>query len=494
LTSGDVAVLSYARISDDTERDGHGVTDQHRVNRRTAKRLGWRVVAELTDNDRSASKARVVRDAFEEMLVALRAGRLADGTVVHGVVLLNEDRLARRAGDYERFVEALTAEDGRVYADERGPKDLYAEDVEGMGLVGVAFAKIESRKAQRRMRRSHRARAEDGKPVGGTRPFGWQDDRRTLDPAEALHLAQAARDFAAGRALNSIVRGWQDAGVKTSLGNEWTMRSLKLALENPRICGWRRMGGELVTDEHGVPVVGQWEPIVDTETWLAVDATMRARKGRAVGSDGVAGALLPVDVREFRYLLSGILRCGKPKPDGGVCNAAMRVMDRRKNGRHIYQCVPRAHGGCSGVARHGPKTDEYVSEAVLAKLEERTARSTVATPWTGQAALDEVQQRLDELGRSWRSGVVTSELFFANVGPLEDERARLRNEQSRHAVSVQRRVTNVEDIRRRWYAGELDIPQKRVYIREALHAVVVLPAGRGRAPFNPDLLVPIWRE
>jgi hypothetical protein len=39
-------------------------------------------------------------------------------------VVLNEDRLARRARDHERFVEALTADDGGVLADERGNKDL----------------------------------------------------------------------------------------------------------------------------------------------------------------------------------------------------------------------------------------------------------------------------------------------------------------------------------------------------------------------------------
>jgi hypothetical protein len=35
---------------------------------------------------------------------------------------------------------------------------------------------------------------------------------------------------------------------------------------------------------------------------------------------------------------------------------------------------------------------------------------------------------------------------------------------------------------------------KRTYVREALHAVIVRPAGRGRTAFNPDLLDPVWRE
>src|ERR1700712_3804059 len=56
-----VPVVSYARISADTARDEHGVVDQHKVNLETAKRLGWAVVHEITDNDRSASKLGVVR-------------------------------------------------------------------------------------------------------------------------------------------------------------------------------------------------------------------------------------------------------------------------------------------------------------------------------------------------------------------------------------------------------------------------------------------------
>lgn len=248
-----VGARSMSTASSGPSDQGRRAGRQHKVNRRTAQRLGWEVVAELTDNDRSASKAGVIREAFEAMLKAITVGRLADGTKVRGVAVLNEDRLARRAGDYERFVEALTADDGRVFADERGPKDLYAEDVEGLGLVGVAFSKIESRKARRRLRRFHRDRAENGQPAGGTRAFGWAADRRSLDPDEAPLVAKAAKEFAAGRSLNSIAREWIAAGVRTSVGNQWSVRSLRLTLANPRLCGWRMLHGEIVTDDSGDP-------------------------------------------------------------------------------------------------------------------------------------------------------------------------------------------------------------------------------------------------
>jgi DNA invertase Pin-like site-specific DNA recombinase len=500
MTADPTPIISYARISSDAERDAHGVSDQHRVNRRTAKRLGLRVVAELTDNDRSASKAHVRREAFEEMLKALAVGRLSDGTAVLGVVILNEDRLARRAGDYERFVEALTAEDGRVFADERGVKDLYAEDVEGMGLVGVAFSKIESRKVRRRMRRFHRARAEDGKPAGGTRPFGWADDRLSLHPDEAPLLAAAAHDFAAGRSLNSIVRDWVRLGVRTTLDNDWTARSLRVTLANPRLCGWRRLHGEIVTGDDGQPVAGAWTPVVDVQTWQAIDAIVQARKSRSVGPSGDTGAFLAADFAEHRYLLSGIVRCGKPKADGSLCGCAMRARRfRGKEGFFHYICQPKAQGGCAGVGRDGPKVDEYVSEMALAKLEEREMRAVDIDGWDGADELNRCQGRLDELGREWRAGGISNAFFFANVRKLEEQFSRLRLEERRYAARARRRTVDVDDIRRRWYAspedGGFDIMQKRAYIREALYAVIVHPVHRrGRAAFDPGLLEPIWRD
>ncbi|MCX5145798.1 hypothetical protein OHB36_03215 [Streptomyces sp. NBC_00320] len=71
----------------------------------------------------------------------------------------------------------------------------------------------------------------------------------------------------------------------------------------------------------------------------------------------------------------------------------------------------------------------------------------------------------------------------------------LRADRTRHALSRQRAAEVTGDVRERWTSGRLDLAQKRALIREALHAVIVLPVGGGgRRPFNPDLLVPKWRD
>lgn len=498
--SDDVPVVAYSRISEDGEEDERGVTHQQRTNDKTAARLRWTIVAHIVDNDISASKANVVREGFEVLVSGLSAGTLPNGTPFSGVLAVHEDRLFRRAGDYERFVEALISKPGRRFADARGEKDLYSETAEGFGLVGVAFAKIEARKVQRRMRQWHRDRADDGASPGGTRPFGWLPDRLTKDPKEAPLLKKAAEEFANSRSLNSIVRDWQSRGVLTTLGNQWTQRSLRATLANPRLCGWRRINGELIRDGSGEPVRGNWEPIVDPETWLAIDAILAARRGRRIDRSGAPADDLPGDHREHKFLLGGILRCGKTLPDGTACNARLRVTHQRDCAHHIYACPAKGAGGCGGLGRRGDKVDEYITELVLAKLEERTAMAEPAA-WTGGEELERIGRKLATLRQEWQDDKISDDLFFGTVRQLETRQRELRNERARHAAVAQREATDTADIRRRWNVppeeGGLDISQKRAYIREALYAIIVLPVGRGKGSrnnFNPDLLVPIWRE
>jgi DNA invertase Pin-like site-specific DNA recombinase len=495
-------VASYARISADTRRDEHGVQDQHKLNRQTADRYGWTIVHEFTDNDKSAAKASVTRDEFENMLRALRAGRLSDGTPVRGAVVTADDRLARRPGDYERFVEAITYQDGRVYADARGPKDLYSEDVESMGLFGAVISKMEVRKMQRRMRNSHRARADQGTPPGGTRPFGWRDDRLTLDAEEAELLRRAAKDFAAGRSLNSIVNEWQRQGVVTTLGNRWTSTSLRKTLSNPRLCGWREINGELVRGPGGHPVVGKWKPILSPGEWLAIRAIFDARRGRQFYRDGTVGKILPPEHREPHHLLTGILRCGRPASDGSLCNTPLRVNSHPHVKSHLYSCPAKSAGGCGGISRRGDLIDEFVSEAVLAKLEERAMTAHEVEPWTGEAELARQREKLAKLRSRWEGDEISDELFFSTVKPLEERIRQLRADQAKHALAAERlsrsAATDISSLRARWYKAEEDgglpLSQKRTYLREALHAVIVHPAGGGRRAFNPDLLELIWRE
>lgn len=495
-----IPVVDYARASSDKAKDEHTVKDQQRANEQTAERLGCRIVARFKDNDKSAAKEGVYRDDFEEMLKVLHAGKLADGTPVMGAIAVADDRLIRRAGDYERFVDAITYEEGRVYADKRGFKDLYSEDVESMGLMGAVISRMEVKKTRRRVRQWHRSRAERGVRPGGRRPFGWKEDRITLDPIEAALLRSAVESFIAGGSISSIVRDWQRKGAVTSLGNQWKYNSLKSILTNPRLCGWRMINDELVRDADDEPVVGEWEPIITPEQWQAVQAIMQGRRGKQIGPTGEPLHALPRDHREHRYLLGGILRCGRILPDGTMCGAKLRAAKDPRSERHRYICRAKQSGGCAGLARRGDKIDEFVSEAVLAKLEQRSvAAKEDIGPWLGERELMEKEEQLRELRTRFAKRTISNSLFFGEAERLEPEIAQLRADRQSYELAAHKAAVNVTDIRRRWYSetddDRLEISQKRTYIHEALHAVIVHPVGKGYGnKFDPDLLEPIWRE
>ncbi|MGI5165417.1 recombinase family protein [Spirillospora sp. CA-253888] len=283
-------------------------------------------------------------------------------------------------------------------------------------------------------------------------------------------------------------------------GPEWTTTSLKVMLQNPRLCGWRMINGELVRGPDDEPVVGQWSAIITPDQWRSVNAIFTARKGRSVNKDGLTGAALPHDFREHRYLLTGFLRCGRLRPDGSMCGARLRVTRQRDCKQHIYSCPPKTSGGCGGLGRRGDKVDEFISEAVLAKLEAQSmARAQTIGPWPGEDDLRAVETQIRELHDQWRARKISNELFFSEIPALESEQGRLRAERDRYALTAERAATDMTDVRRRWYSENdddgLDISQKRAYIREALHAVIIHPIGRGgRIKFNPDLLEPVWRE
>ncbi|MEV6860273.1 zinc ribbon domain-containing protein [Streptosporangium subroseum] len=209
------------------------------------------------------------------------------------------------------------------------------------------------------------------------------------------------------------------------------------------------------------------------------------------------------DYRDHTYLLSGILRCGRTRPDGTLCNTPLRTNRKKDAGHHTYTCLSKSQGGCGGVSRRGDLVDEYVSEAVLAKLEEAAfTASTAQSAWGREGELEDVKSRLGELTRQWNAGNISNDLFFKLVPGLEQEAARLREEAAGFTASVELRQvranTDVAEIRRRWYLPETEggfpISTKRAYIREALHAVIMHPVGQGQKIFNPDLLQPVWRE
>ncbi|MEV7178262.1 recombinase family protein [Kitasatospora sp. NPDC093679] len=479
-------VVCYARISfDGRAKDAHGIEDQHRDLTDQAGAFGWLVVYRYTDNDKSASKEEVVRDDFEQMLADLAAGRTSEGYPVHGVMAVNDDRLYRRPGDWERYLRAFTAHEGRVYWDSNGLQDLYAEGFEIKGLLGVAMSLAETRKKQRRARASHRSRAIRGQSVSAWRPFGWEDDKITLRPVEAAAVHKAVHDVIAGASISEITRQWKEAGYLTARGNLFQYQSVKQVLMNARLCGYREVNGELVRDSDDQPIVGEWEPIITPKAWFALVATIR---GRGNGGQPTGGLV-------HKYLLTGILRCGATLKDGTKCNAPLKGEKANQwvKYKHGYFCKKTVDGGCNGTWKRGDETDKHVTRLVLAKLKADAAAAVTDVPdWERGEELEAALRRRNTLEQRWHGGEIDDEQFFRNLPPIEKAIKELRADEARNLAAKAAAEEATADVEKEWETKTL--AQKRELIKKALHAVIALPSGQGNKPFDVNQLIPVWKS
>ena len=143
-------------------------------------------------------------------------------------------------------------------------------------------------------------------------------------------------------------------------------RNLSRTLGNPLYGGWLAYKGEIITR------LAEVEPIMDADTYDAVQAKLGARKrGRR---------------QTGKYPLSGVLACGNPAcPRRGTMAGYTR-----SGGRRAYVCAP-ANGGCGQSVLAEP-VEASVRDAGAGRAGRRGAAGRGCAPPT--PSLDEQRAKL----------------------------------------------------------------------------------------------------
>jgi len=466
-----VTVGVYARISKDDDERALGVARQTADCHAIAAVRRWTVAGPYTDNDLSAFKAQVRRPAFERMLQDLKAG-LLDGLVVYDL-----DRLARQPADLERILSIFDSRPSLRFATVQGDLDLMSSDGRTMARVLIAFANKSSMDTSRRTARKHLELAQAGEPVGGTRPFGWQRDKRTLEPAEAGALSTAASDVINGTALHTVAAQWNAKGLVTPRGNTWEKTILKRVLLSPRLAGWRVYRGAIAVDQQGTRVRGAWTPILTDDTWEALTAVLRDPKRTGDPRNHVGAR---------RYLLSGVVACG-------LCSTPMYGAWYKKGNRHNYTCpIPTGSpGGCGKVAITGPPVDALISSLVITRLSEESVQPS-PREWDGVEELAELKGRRAQIMSAFASGSLRAEAAFPAAESLSARIDQMAADRAEHRRAEFRSAAVPSDVTAAWHGWSLD--QRREQTRDLLSAVLIKPAVRKGAPFNPSRISAVWRQ
>ena len=434
---------------------------------RLEARQGWTVEERYVDDDVSAYSGKP-RPAYRRMLDDVRSGHL------DAVVVWDLDRLHRQPRELEEFFDLCKAANVSRLASVSGDVDLSTHDGQFLARILGAVAAKESDDKSRRIRRKKEADAQAGKIAGGgSRPYGYEDDKRTVRESEAIVIRECAARLLAGEALRSICSGLNDRGVPTSTGGEWQAQTLSRMLRSARISGQREHKGEIVAD-------AEWPPIITAAETTRIRALLSDPDRR---TNKVAR----------RYLLVRLLRCG-------LCGETL-VSRPKAGGARAYQCAKGpGFSGCGRMSVMAEPLEQFVVEAVLYRLDSPELAAAMsgqpgdpdAERW--QAEIEQSREQLEELaGMYGRREIGLSEWQAART-PIERRVTDARKQLGRltRTTALAGQIGHATELRERWQT--LPLTRQHAIVAAVLDHITVAPAARpGYNKFDPGRFTPIWR-
>jgi len=481
----EVRCVIYARQS--KTRDGsESIETQVEACKAACERLGYEVVAVLAEppstsgyknRGRSREKFKVLLSGFIdgdwEMVIAYKTDRLSRGGGPGWAPLL--EAIEKAGLDLDRAVAT--------------PSGFVSEFEIG---IRATMDREESKKISDRGKDIAERKAKQGKPQGGRRPFGYQEDRETLDEVEAAALREMASRVLSGQSFKSIAWWLNAEGITTSTGRPFYPVTVRNLLHKVRYAGLR------VHEGKEYPAV--WEPVFDAETWEKLKLNLQLR------SEAYADVPKPRS-----YLLTGVVFCG-------ACGMPMNGMTKRDHPgrplRRTYQCrvqgdVQKRHG-CGGVTRNADALEHWVRESIFAHLNSGSLLELLGA--TGEDAQvirellsdrDGQRARLNQFVDDYATGLLTRVQFERAKTTAESELQRIERLLARQVSTheVLSMLPAGRSIVEAW--NEESDDWKRNLIRGLIERIIVkpsvlkpfyqMPDGRV-ARFDPTAIVIEWRS
>jgi site-specific DNA recombinase len=452
--------MIYCRISQDRNGQSAGVTRQEADARALAKAKKWHIHDVIVENDMSAA-GRKTRPGFDLLLQNIESGT---ASVVIAWAL---DRLTRNRRDTLRLIEACQKK-GATIALVRGsdldmstPAGRLTADL----LAAVARSEIET-KADRQARAAVQA-AEQGRWIGGRRPFGYQADGVTIREPEAQAVRDAYQWLLDGVSLRQAANRWNDRGLWTPQAvGPWDGSTISRCLKKPRYAGLRSHKGVIVGE-------AKWPALVDVDTWASCQAIMNNPDRRSPRGD--------------QKLLTGVALCG-------VCDGPIHAGGGAP-GRGVYRCAStQGH-----FSRKREPVDEYVSEVMVARLSRPDAAELFTkSTGTGNTSVmhreaDQLRKRLDGLAEAYADGALTASQLRKGSERLKKALAEVENRiaEAHQIPKAARALVTSTDVRAAWES--LVVADQREIIR-ALAVVRLDSPGRGSWKFRPETVRIEWKQ
>jgi site-specific DNA recombinase len=477
--SGATHCAIYVRISLDFEGTGVAVERQTKDALALAEQLGWRVDEVYRDNNISAS-GKKPRPEYLRLIAALEEGRH------NALICYDLDRLTRSPVEVEHIIELAERKNIKL-ATVGGNVNLATPEGRLHARIKASVARHEIEQTSKRIRRMMQDRAEKGLPHGAP-GYGYRrvDGKDVLEPAEAAVIREIADRLLSGESVRAITeslnerevpppytedqRRRMNAGRKRDFEPDsvkWSRVTLRAVVLRERNAGLRRHQGRIIGR-------GDWEAIYDEDTYHRLH-TLLDNPDRKLTTGSA-----------YRYLLSGIGKCGK-------CGARIRVIlgPRSRNGkrekRKAYVCSK-----CHGISRNVDSVDSLITKLVTRRLAMPDAKAIFRAepdPLLITEA-NRLRAKLDFVAGQFARDEIDGEQLTLITGAV---RPKLK------AIEAQLRPAPVDlsdlatpDIAKRW--KDLPLERRRAVV-DFLLDITLLPRGKD-APrrFDPNSVKVEWKR
>lgn len=190
------------------------------------------------------------------------------------------------------------------------------------------------------------------------------------------------------------------------------------------------------------------------------------------------------------YLLTGLVRCGRPFTGGQQCGASLHGCPTSDS--YLYRCRTALDGGCGRISRQGPAVDDLITRYALTALDRQGVFDAwSAIPWPDTHRLETAKHHKAALQEQWYAAEISDSDYFSQLRQEETEIKRLVNEQQAWLIRHRPGSHQHADARAHW--DGLSMIEKRGILFGLLESVIILPGTKGSHRFEPSTIIPVWR-
>ena len=464
----------YLRMSLDSTGEGLGIERQRAECEAVAKAKSWQIVETYIDNSLSASKAKIVRPAYEQLMADLDSGKF------EAVICYDLDRLTRQPRQLEDWIDIARERDIALVT-ANGEADLTTDSGRMFAGIKIQFARAEVERKGERQRVAAKQRAILGRVPKGTRLLGFEKDGSIVQD-EAKIVRKIFEMFLKGENIKEIADYLNSREIPTrSRESLWDSSTIRGILTNWRYAGIstyrvqeRREDGSRYWARYEAGK-GSWNAIIDEQKFRLVQTKLSnpARRTNFVG-------------QARKFLGSSIYECGFEVEPSVYCGRKLRV-----NGKS-YWCPEGQH-----THRLAEWIDSYVCDLIEARLSKPKIIANFGTADDSELeALDTAQQEQNErlaiLEFDYDEGNIDGNRFKIATDKVKEKLRKL--ELDRAKIVGGFALESVIDQGSPALAyREASLSVRRAIVERMLE-VIVLPGTKGIKEFDPDSVIVKWKK